>query len=187
MEKYNLDRLPFHNNAEFKILNLKDKLYDLPEWKYSVNFALPDKTPILAAKDGVVHNIKKNSISHYYPDSFGYISIFTLKKLADKYSNRICINHGDWFYSEYMNLSKKVEVEKGDKVKVGDLLGYTGLTGIFLTDASLNHSRYLQFNVSETSTGEPVSIPVEFSSAKDLELYPSKHLTKQIEKVYEIN
>lgn len=70
--------------------------------------------------------------------------------------NFVAINHGDGTYAEYLHLGKdKVGVKKGQNIKAGDLLGYTGYSGVM----DIPH---LHFNVFKIGNGKGISIPIEF-------------------------
>jgi hypothetical protein len=63
------------------------------------------------------------------------------------YGNFIVIKHKD-FYSAYGHLSKR-EVQKGDKVKRGELIGLVGSTG-------LSTGPHLHFEIRKTENGSQV-------------------------------
>lgn len=74
-----------------------------------VDYGVPEGTPVYAPADGIV-------VSYFNPSgSFG---------------TAVCLNHvGTPWYSLYAHLSSKV-VNVGQMVKAGDLLGYSGNTGV---------------------------------------------------------
>lgn len=170
MRKYKLDSLPFPDGTKYEIGHSNGKFAheNLPESKYAVDFLLPLNTPILAAKEGLVFNIKNKSTTYHNSIMLENLPILKLRKLAEKYTNWVGIDHKDGTYSEYLHLDTNVKVKEGEEIKAGYLLGYTGLSGIL-------DRPHLHFNVFETSTGKPVSIPVWFSPAKDLKLYPKRY------------
>jgi len=86
--------------------------------KYAVDFIIPEGTPIKAAFDGIVVDIKQNSDIGGYDNSF------------DKLGNYIEIKHPDDEYSIYEHIRKDGSLVKvGDKVKTGQVIGYSGNTG----------------------------------------------------------
>ena len=112
--------------------------------KYAIDFIVPVGTEVLASRDGVVIKIKQDS------DKYGID-----KKFADEV-NYVATKHDDGTHAEYLHLGKnKVEVGKGDNVKWGYLLGYTGLSGI-MSDPRLH------FNVFKINEGRAISVPVKF-------------------------
>ncbi len=86
--------------------------------KYSVDFIVPEGTPILAAADGKVIDVRSRW------DIGGEDRAF------DPYGNFVEIEHPYGEYSEYEHLRKDgVVVKIGDKVKRGQVVGYSGKTG----------------------------------------------------------
>src|SRR3989344_1171768 len=83
----------------------------------AIDFALPVGTPILAAADGKVvlvkDDSKKNGGKRWYTNL-----------------NSVIIKHKNKEYSEYSHLKYNGSlVEKGQFVKRGDIIGYSGNTG----------------------------------------------------------
>lgn len=85
--------------------------------KYAVDFIIPEGTPIKAAADGIVIDIKQNSSIGGTDESF------------DKFGNYIEIKHEDE-YSIYEHIKENGALVKvGDAVSVGQVIGYSGNTG----------------------------------------------------------
>ena len=103
-----------------------------------IDFAAAEGTPVYAAHDGVVDKV------YSYSGNCG-------ENCASK-SNAVGIgfriNNGDGTYSVYMHFSKKVDLKKGDTVKVGQLIGYVGNTG----GSDGNHLHYEMRAVSNFNT-----------------------------------
>jgi murein DD-endopeptidase MepM/ murein hydrolase activator NlpD len=86
--------------------------------KYSVDFICEKGTPVKAVADGIVVDLKSDS------------DIGGEKKEFEPMGNFIELEHNDGEYSEYEHLRKDgVLVEIGDKVKLGQVIGYSGATG----------------------------------------------------------
>ena len=86
--------------------------------KHSVDFIVSEGTEVLAAYDGVVVDIKFDS------------NIGGPDKSFEDFGNFIEIEHYNGEYSEYEHLKQNgVLVKIGDKVKRGQLIGYSGNTG----------------------------------------------------------
>lgn len=84
----------------------------------SVDFIVPEGTPIKAAADGVVIEVKIDS------DIGGEAKEF------EEYGNYIEIEHANGEYSEYEHLKKDGALIKvGDHVIQGQVIGYSGNTG----------------------------------------------------------
>jgi len=85
---------------------------------YSLDFSHKLGTEIFAARSGKVIITKSDS------------NQACLTKECAKYNNKIVILHDDGTFAEYVHLKKDgVIVNKGDDVKQGQLIGYSGNTG----------------------------------------------------------
>lgn len=86
--------------------------------KNSVDFIVLEGTPIKASLDGVIVDLKSDS------------DIGGTDKNFEEYGNFIEIEHENGEYSEYEHLKKDgVLVKIGEKVKQGQIIGYSGNTG----------------------------------------------------------
>ncbi len=86
--------------------------------KFGIDFQVPEGTPIRAALDGLVVDVKQDSDVGGPDESF------------DKYGNYIEIRHEKDEYSIYEHIKQNGSLVKvGDNVKRGDVIGYTGATG----------------------------------------------------------
>ena len=84
----------------------------------SVDFIIPEGTPIKAVLDGVVVDVKSDS------------DIGGPDKSFEEFGNFVEIEHSNGEYSEYEHLKKNgVLVKIGDRVKQGQIIGYSGNTG----------------------------------------------------------
>lgn len=84
-----------------------DPLSGQRKFHSGMDFAAPEGTPVYAAADGVV----------------------AMAERQGGYGNNIEISHGYNYSSGYSHLSE-IAVEKGDKVKRGDIIGRVGSTGM---------------------------------------------------------
>lgn len=101
-----------------------------------VNFDVPKHTPVYATSDGVVDTLRLN-----YKKGYG---------------NFIKINHSFGFSSLYAHLDE-ILLKKGDFVKKGDLIGYSGSSGgvkspvlyyeVLFLNKTLNTEIYVQWNM----------------------------------------
>lgn len=112
---------------------------------YSIDFKMPEGSPVHAAREGVVAGIKDDS---------------TVGGSSKKYewdANYVLIRHPDGTLGHYVHLEKGgVTVKVGDTVKAGQLIGYSGNTG---------HSTgpHLHFAVFKAKSGKQrETIPVKF-------------------------
>ena len=96
----------------YRTESLTHKIY-----KHSIDFIVPVGTPIKASAEGIVVDTKNDS-------NRGGAS-----RKYEKFENFVEIRHGDE-YSYYGHLKKNgVVVKIGDKVKAGQVVGYSGATG----------------------------------------------------------
>ena len=116
--------------------------------EYAIDWALPEGTPVCAARGGLVVKVKDDS------DKGGGSMAY------DKYNNYILIRHADGTLGHYCHLKKdSVRVSPGEMVTTGQVIALSGDTG-FSTGA------HLHFSVFKTRDGEHrVSIPVKFRMA----------------------
>lgn len=86
--------------------------------RFAVDFNMPQGTPIHAARDGIVVDLKEDSRSGgpgaQYQDLGNYV----------------IIQHSDRTLAQYFHLKQGgVSVNTGDRVRAGTLIGYSGNTG----------------------------------------------------------
>jgi murein DD-endopeptidase MepM/ murein hydrolase activator NlpD len=87
-------------------------------YKGSIDMAVPVGTVVKAAADGVVARVHDDSDKHGDTIDFGHDA------------NYITIEHANNELSEYMHLAKdSAKVKVGDKVKAGQPIAKTGLSG----------------------------------------------------------
>lgn len=120
---------------------------NLPELQHGINLIAGKNTPVQAVKDGTIFKIKTDS------KKYGLN-----KKLKDQ-ANYVVMDHGDETYTEYAHLGRKVPVRIGQKVKVGETIGYTGLSGYMKTPN-------LYLNFFKIEKGKPTSLQFEIRKPK---------------------
>lgn len=124
----------------------------LGSMRYSLDFAMPRGTPVLAARGGVVL---------YLQDGFteGGADPALLER-----ANIVVIAHTDNTMASYGHLSPGIEVAVGDTVREGQLLGLSGRTG-FAGQA------HLHFHVGLRMLGEPGrTIPIRMRARDGAEI-----------------
>ena len=113
--------------------------------RYSLDVAMPADTTVLAARAGVVL---------YLQDGFseGRADPELLER-----ANMVVVAHRDGSVASYGHLARGLEVEVGDTVAVGELLGWSGRSGF----AARSH---LHFHVGLRMLGEPGrTIPIRMA------------------------
>ncbi len=86
-----------------------------PANEYMLIWDMPEGTPVLAAREGVVVGIRDDSNEHGLTDEFR------------SKSNVIVIEHPDGTLAEYVHLKYQGSAVKlGQAVKAGELIGYSG-------------------------------------------------------------
>lgn len=119
-------------------------------YKFAIDFTVPEGTPIYASLDGVVVFVKDDS------------NIGGNDEKYNDFGNRIVIKHCNNEYSAYEHIKHKgAIVAKNQKVKTGQIICYSGDTG-------WSHKPHLHFEVFinpilDKSVGE--TIPIKFESS----------------------
>lgn len=109
--------LPYKKGQNFKII--QDYNGEFSHYQINaIDFRMAEGTEVLAARDGIVVKIIKDN------------KIGCPSKECSKYGNYISIIHADNTRAEYWHLMYDgVIVNVGDKIKKGDLIGFSGNTG----------------------------------------------------------
>ncbi|MDZ4725464.1 MAG: M23 family metallopeptidase [Leptospira sp.] len=112
---------------------------------YALDFSLPMRTPVLAAREGYVVAIEDR-----------YTEGGTRQDLASK-ANLVSILHDDGTIGNYVHLDfNGVVVKLGDKISVSQLLGYSGNTGY-------SQGPHLHFEVNQPNVRyDMASLPTYF-------------------------
>ncbi len=139
--------LPYRPGASYKVLQGYDGNFTHKgHLRYSVDWAMPEGSDVLAARGGVVVRLRESS------DRGG-------TDPGDRgRENYIWIRHDDGTLAQYQHLQKDgVLVERGDRVEAGQLIARSGNTG-YSTEP------HLHFHVATPSRGRYafVTIPVRF-------------------------
>lgn len=109
-------RLPVDRSLVIRASRTESETHAI--WKHAIDLVVPVGTPVFAAADGIVLDVKSDS------DVGG-----KERDYEDK-ENYIEIRHPNDEYSQYCHLRKDGAVVKiGDIVKQGQLIGYSGATG----------------------------------------------------------
>lgn len=121
--------------------------------RYAVDFAVPEGTPIYAARGGTVVATKASGAKGALKRSYG------------KYANYIVIEHRDGTFGKYYHLQQGgVRVSVGSVVRRGELIGYSGNTGY-------SSGPHLHFSVSKVDPRykqRPITVPFRLQTAKGI-------------------
>lgn len=144
-------RLPYQDGMSFSIgqaIGGPRTTHNTPNSLFAIDFNMPEGTPIIAARDGVVvqteDKFTDGGRDQYYADKANFVRIM----------------HNDGTAGIYAHLMHKgVAVSLGQFVTAGTLLGYSGSTGF----SSGPHLHFVVTHVVKTSEGfDDVSIPISF-------------------------
>jgi len=115
---------------------------------YAYDFQVPEGTPVLAARAGIVSFVRDGS-ERGGPD----------RRLLDE-ANSVVVFHDDGTFAAYTHLRSNVVVRVGQSVHVGELLGWSGSTGF-------TQGPHLHFEVWRRSAGGGRrTLPVKFMNGQ---------------------
>lgn len=142
--------LPFAPGGNWRVLQGYGSKFShtgLETW--TIDFDMPEGSPVHAARGGMVVRTESRHDHACWERGCG------------RYANFIVILHGDGTTGEYYHLRKEgVVVAPGERVRRGQLIGYSGNTG----RSTMPH---LHFGVYRATTwGRTQSLPVTFRSAE---------------------
>lgn len=126
---------------------------------YAVDFPVPVGTPIYAAREGMVVGAEGGS------------NLGGASPEYRKYANYVIIEHSDGTMGNYYHLKQGgAAVSIGQKVKKGDLIGYSGNTGY----SSGPHLHFSVSKVDPISMRRPMNLPIKIESLQGIATYPRK-------------
>lgn len=140
---------PFETDASFQITQAFNGSFSHQDDQnqYAVDIAMPEGTPVHAARAGTVMEVEDD-----------YFESGTHKSYIDK-ANSIRILHDDGSMAVYAHMElEKAQVQPGEAVAVGQLLGYSGNTGY-------SSGPHLHFTVQYNQGMKLVSVPFTFMTA----------------------
>lgn len=129
--------------------------HDTAESMYAVDFALPDGTPVYAAREGTVINVRHDSFSGA-----------PLPQMVDQ-ANVVLILHDDGTIAMYAHLHwDSIRVHIGQHVRRGEYIANSGNTGF-------STGPHLHFAVVRNAGIADVSIPVQFEGPGGVAVTPA--------------
>jgi murein DD-endopeptidase MepM/ murein hydrolase activator NlpD len=124
--------------------------------RYSLDFAMPVGTPVLAARSGVVVHVQD-----------GFTEGGSDPDLLER-ANIVVVAHSDGSMASYGHLHAGIPVSKGDPVAGGQLVGFSGATGF----AGRPH---LHFHVGTRLLGDPGrTVPIRMIDGRGRALPPNE-------------
>jgi murein DD-endopeptidase MepM/ murein hydrolase activator NlpD len=145
-------RLPFPNGDSYRVSQgFGGDFSHGGELQHALDFDMPDKTPVYAARGGIVVMMEeKNTEGGPSEDMM-------------EFANYITVMHSDGTFADYTHLRHNgVNVKLGQQVRMGQLIGYSGATG-YATGP------HLHFVVKKAKRGGGfISIPVNFTTTQGI-------------------
>jgi hypothetical protein len=147
--------LPYPPGEEFRV---GQGYLEFPthEKDYAVDWGMPEGTPILAAREGVVTEVvdryRKGGVAEEYRGK----------------DNHVFLQHDDGTYTMYVHLGyQAIKVKVGQRVKEGEEIALSGNTGYSATP-------HLHFMAYKFVGGTRVSFPVRYKSGTETpyEIFP---------------
>lgn len=144
-------RLPFATGARHRLIQGHRGKFSHGKGtndEHALDWAMPEGTPVLAARDGVVTAVRQDSRRGGADPKF------------KNCGNYIVVRHRDGTFAEYLHLQAQgARVRLGDPVSTGQLLGLSGNTG----HSTVPHLHFAVFRTIDGRTRE--TLPVTFRTA----------------------
>jgi hypothetical protein len=127
--------------------------------EYALDFTMPEGTPVLAARDGVIIAVRQDS------DHGGADERFK------QCGNYVAIRHADGTCAEYFHLKQGgARVQLGDTVRAGQVIALSGNTGFSTTP----HLHFVVFRTIDGLKRESLKVPIANSAGTPLALVPGR-------------
>ena len=143
-------RLPYAAGRSFRVVQgCNGSFSHTGSERYAIDWQMPEGTPVLAARAGVVVAMKDDS------------QIGGADRKFEKNANYVLIEHADGTIGNYAHLqAEAVRVHTGQTVAAGDVIGFSGNTGF-------SSGPHLHFSVFKARNGrERESIATRFHTEK---------------------
>ena len=155
-------RAPFAVSSDYRISQAYPDMitHTTPGSRHAVDIALPEGTPVYAARGGMVFDVAYDSYSGGTTE-------------ADRAkANLVRILHDDGTMAVYAHLAwNAIRVRPGTRVERGEYIANSGNTGF-------STGPHLHFGVQRNDNGQVVSVPVTFEGSGGIAIAPEsgKHL-----------
>lgn len=137
--------LPYSKHNTFLLSQAENGKTHVDDHRYAYDFVMPVGSPVHASRDGVIREI---------------VDTFADKAQTEEFKtqgNYILVEHSDGTLAMYAHLDKKgSSVEKGQKIRAGQLIAYSGNTGF-------TSGPHLHFEVFTFKNRKSVSLPIKFN------------------------
>jgi murein DD-endopeptidase MepM/ murein hydrolase activator NlpD len=131
--------------------------HNTPDSQYAVDIALPDGTPVYAAREGVVINIRHDAFR-------GGASLAMMDQ-----ANVVDILHDDGTIAMYAHLHwDSIRVRIGQQVGRGEYIANSGSTGF-------STGPHLHFVVIRNTDFQALSVPIQFAGPAGIPVTPKTH------------
>jgi len=108
--------VPFGCGLTFPVSQAHQTGSHLQSDSWAWDFRMPEGTPVVAAREGVVRLARGDSSAGGCDARYAPLA------------NYVVVDHGDGLETQYLHF-RDVVVRPGDRVNAGDLLGFSGKTG----------------------------------------------------------
>ncbi|MFZ6757622.1 M23 family metallopeptidase [Undibacterium sp. Ji50W] len=146
-------RIPFLAGQAFQILQSADGplfTHTTVATRYAVDINMPVGTTVIAARAGIVVEVVRQFADNGKAEA----------EFFDK-ANYVRVLHDDGSWADYVHLMQNsTQVQPGQRVEVGNLLGLSGNSGFSTTP-------HLHFHVQVNQNGTIISLPFRFRNAHD--------------------
>ena len=151
--------LPFPADRKFRINQAFGGKFSHtePQNQYAIDIGMPEGTPVLAARDGVVMTVDND----YYGNGLD------MDKYGDR-ANNVRIVHSDGTMAVYAHLQlESARVQVGDRVRAGQMLALSGDTGY-------TNGPHLHFVVQRNANMVMLSVPIQLTGADGKAFTPTE-------------
>lgn len=153
-------RIPYAGGSAFEVTQafFGEFSHNTPDSEYAVDIAMPEGTPILAARGGLVMDVNRDFIGNGAD----------FEKYGAR-ANRVRILHDDGTMAEYAHLkAESVRVIPGTRVKAGQVIAESGNTGF-------STGPHLHFVIQQNDGTQLRSIPFTFRLEDGTLIRPQEH------------